>query len=86
MSNYDYQEGSIIEYKTFTGEIRRILVQCREDDIKNGRPGFDGVEVGVTDNVINGVTCGVWGYDSQIVRVVFNPENPVPPFAPVEAK
>ena len=58
-----YSEGSIIDYQTWTGEIRRVIVTNREDDIKNGRSGFDGVLVGDTGNA-------VWGYDDQIVRIV----------------
>jgi hypothetical protein len=63
----DYTEGSIIEYRTFTGGIRRVEVLERCDDVKNGRPGFDGFEVqrSPADD-----TTGVWGYDDQITRVV----------------
>ena len=58
-----YSEGSIIDYRTWTGEVRRVLVKTREDDVKNGRSGFDGV-------MTNDTTFEVWGYDDQIIRVV----------------
>ena len=58
-----YSQGSIIDYRTWTGEVRRVIVTSREDDVKNGRSGFDGVLVNDTGNA-------VWGYDDQIVRVV----------------
>jgi hypothetical protein len=60
----DYKVGDEIVYETFLGNRRRVLVTDREDDIKNGRPGFDGVQVG-------GSEAGeeVWGYDDQIVNV-----------------
>jgi hypothetical protein len=58
----DYKVGDVIEYQTFTGNRRRVLVEYRDPDIKNGRPGFDGVSLSEDG-------MGVWGYDSQIVRV-----------------
>lgn len=63
----DYSIGSIIEYRTFTGGLRRVRVTEKDDDIKNGRAGFGG-ELTVPDPDMPG--DGVWGYDSQIVRVV----------------
>ena len=57
----NYRVGSIITYRTFGGEIRRVTVESKEDDIKNGRPGFDG-------QVRDGEWC--WGYDDQITSVV----------------
>ena len=33
----NYQVGDTIEYTTFDGSVRRVLVQSKEDDIKNGR-------------------------------------------------
>lgn len=58
----NYKVGSIIEYETFTGQVRRVKVTGKDSDIKNGRPGFDGV--------IQGNGMSVWGYDSQITRVL----------------
>ena len=68
----NYKAGSIIEYNTFTGSPRRVLVTERFDDVKNGRPGFDGELVkspgrGFADR---GCPRTVWGYDSQITNVV----------------
>ena len=60
-----YRKGSIIEYKTFDGSLRKVLVTAIIPNIKNKKDGFDGLVVG------DG--CGdysVWGYDDQIIRVV----------------
>jgi len=61
----NYSAGSIIEYRTFDGSVRRILVTERIPEIKNGRDGFDGLVIGQ-----NGYNGNVWGYDSQIIRVI----------------
>lgn len=67
-----YDVGSIIEYSTWGGSVRRILVEDKEDDIKNGRPGFSGKCVNPNTNKPYEQTSsnGVWGYDSQITRVI----------------
>ena len=65
----DYREGSIIVYSPFGGGKRRVLVDEKESNIKNGRPGFSGALVGA-DNKPNADGDGVWGYDDQIIRVV----------------
>lgn len=57
----DYEVGDTIVYSPFGGGERVVLVDEKEADIKNGRPGFGGTIVGEG--------MGVWGYDSQIVRV-----------------
>jgi len=55
-----YAVGDIIKYQTFGGyETRTVRVTAKYDDVKNGRPGFDGM-AGDTP---------VWGYDSQIVKI-----------------
>jgi hypothetical protein len=59
-----YQVGDTIEYLTFGGERRQVIVTNKDDDIKNGRPGFDGTLINET-----GPFNEVWGYDDQIVRV-----------------
>ena len=69
MSNFNYKAGSVIEYRCFGGDLRRVVVEYRDDDIKNGCPGFVGMPT-KGPSTINGVTAGVWGYDSQIVAVV----------------
>ena len=56
-----YKVGDTIQYRDFGGNLRTVLVNGREEDIKNGEPGFFGsMEDGM----------GAWGYDDQIVRVV----------------
>jgi hypothetical protein len=57
----DIAEGDIVTYIAFGGERRRVRVTNVEEDIKNGRPGFDGDVLGDT------LSC--WGYCSQITRV-----------------
>ena len=60
-----YRVGDTIIQRTFIGIIRTVKVASRDPDIKNGRSGFDGT-------VAEGPAAGasVWGYDSQVVRVV----------------
>ncbi len=58
----DYKVGSIIGYETFDGVRRKVVVTAKEQDIKNGRAGFDGHIFGEPNNL-------VWGYDYQIIRV-----------------
>ncbi len=58
---FKYRVGSVIQYVSFGGGLRTVTVDEKEDDIKGGRPGFDGV----TDR-----GEGVWGYDDQIIAVV----------------
>lgn len=62
-----YKAGDVIEYQTFGGgNIRRVLVEYREDNIKNCRPGFSGTAIeGGAD-----ADMSVWGYDDQIISVV----------------
>jgi len=61
-----YGEGDLIEYQTFGGGTRIVRVEAREEDIKNGSPGFDGIVVGGSAEY----GASVWGYDDQITRVV----------------
>ena len=60
-----YKVGDTVRYETFTGELRTIRVTAKLDEVKNGRPGFDGVEV--TPHIKPHLN--VWGYNSQIHRV-----------------
>ena len=62
MINKSYEIGDIVRYMTFTGELRTVMVTDKSDNIKNGRPGFDG-------NIRGAAFDKVWGYDSQIIRV-----------------
>lgn len=64
MSDKDYDVGDIVVYVPFGGGTRRVLVDTKEPDIKNGRPGFAG-----SDLDYGGDEAGVWGYDSQIISV-----------------
>ena len=57
----NYRVGSTTKYRAFGGEVRTVVVESKEADIKNGRPGFDGM-------VHPGEWC--WGYDDQIISVV----------------
>ena len=56
-----YKIGDIVKYRTFMGDYRYVRVTDKEDNIKNGKPGFDGV--------VSGTQETVWGYDYQIVKV-----------------
>lgn len=51
-----YNVGDLITYRTFGGGKRTGVVSLKEEDIKNGQPGFD-------------LETGYWGYDSQITHV-----------------
>ena len=61
MVKFKYKVGSTIKYRAFDGEVRTVVVEEKSDDIKNGRPGFDGTTK-------SGMDC--WGYDDQIIGVV----------------
>ena len=65
MIDKSYKVGDTVRYETFTGELRTVRVTAKLAEIKNGRPGFDGVEVQphIKPNL------NVWGYNSQILRV-----------------
>lgn len=64
--------GDIITYEAFGGVRRTVRVTSHESDIKNGRPGFDGVLVTQDGTPIQGDPFGgeVWGYDDQITGVI----------------
>jgi len=62
MIDKTYKVGDTVRYETSTREIRTVRVTGKYDEIKNGQPGFDGV-----DN--NGKGMNVWGYNYQILRV-----------------
>lgn len=61
MLRLNYKAGSIIKYRAFDGEVRKVVVEDREADVKNGRPGFVGTTTSGED---------VWGYDDQIIEVI----------------
>lgn len=60
----NYSIGSTILYRTIGGAVRRVLVDEKSSDIKNGRPGFGGTVVGGLDDGMS-----VWGYDADIMNV-----------------
>lgn len=62
-----YEVGDWIEYETFGGGRRTCRVTAKFPDVKNGEPGFDAV---TEEDLATRNADGVWGYDSQIVRVL----------------
>ena len=52
----NYEVGDTVIYSPFGGGRRTVVVEEKDPDIKNGRPGFAGGEV--------------WGYDYQIITVI----------------
>jgi hypothetical protein len=62
----DYQQQDLVGYLTFGNDpiedFRVVKIAWRTDDIKHGRPGFVGEEMGGA-----GDGAKVWGYDDQIV-------------------
>ena len=58
-----YKVGNIIKQRTFLGTHRYVKVTAKHDDIKNGKPGFDG-------HVLGDKTETVWGYDYQVLKVL----------------
>ena len=59
-----YSVGDIIEQHCFgmAHHARLVRVTARHKDVKNGRPGFDGF--------LAGCALEVWGYDTDVFRVV----------------
>jgi len=64
-----YKVGDVVTYTTFSGQPRTITVADRSDNIKNGRPGFDGDDD-------NGNTY--WGYDSDVTDVQSGKSKKIP--------
>lgn len=62
-TEHPYEVGDLVTFVDFLGKRRQCIVIDRCPDIKNGQPGFDGVEEETPDE-------GCWGYDHQIVRVM----------------
>lgn len=67
-SKKDYGPGDVVLYRTIDGRLRYCRVDNRMDDVKNGKPGFDG---SVCDSVgfVPYDQGGCWGYDSDIIEV-----------------
>lgn len=66
MAKVNYNVGDTIQYRHSGGGIRTVLVEDKDPDIKNGRPGFAGLCTS-EDMPFGG---GCWGYDDQVIRVV----------------
>lgn len=60
-----YKVGDTIEYTTFGGDVRRVTVTAKHRNVKNGRAGFDAAM-----NNSDGGGVSVWGYDSDVLRVI----------------
>lgn len=56
-----YSEGDTVEYVAFGGEVRVVVVEEKNSNLKNGLPGFCG--------------GGWWGYDYQVTRLVKKAEK-----------
>jgi len=72
-NKFGYKVGDVIEQEAFGGVRRFVLIEGREHDIKNGRPGFDGRLVDREGREIrkdDPIGNGVWGYDYQVKRVI----------------
>lgn len=67
MNSHDYQVGDIVTYLALGGGTRRVRVDEKDEQIKNGEPGFDGTVLGSTAPGEYPLT--VWGYDRQIISV-----------------
>lgn len=59
-----YEVGDVIEQHCFgdASTARLVRVTHKHANVKNAKKGFDGV-------MVNG-GCAVWGYDSDVFRVV----------------
>lgn len=56
----NYEIGDLVRYELWGGGTRVGVVTSKEDDIKNGRPGF-GIRTADGGRF--------WGYDDQIIGV-----------------
>jgi len=65
--NHEYCVGSTLTYLTWGNTPRQVTIDLRMNDIKNGKPGFEGTVIGSGNDGFAPET--VWGYDNQIVRI-----------------
>ena len=65
----DYNVGDVVAQTPFGGGVRYVRVTSKDQNIKNGRPGFDGILV-YRDGTPVESEYGVWGYDDQITEVI----------------
>jgi len=62
--------GDVVAYLAFGGQRRIAKVTGSFEDVKNGRPGFDGeLTPESPDYEPSGQWNSVWGYDSQIIAI-----------------
>ena len=66
----DYNVGDVIAQTPFGGGVRYVRVTSKDQNIKNGRPGFDGDLVLRDGTPVEMEFSGVWGYDDQITEVI----------------
>ena len=64
----DYNVGDVVAQTPFSGGVRYVRVTGKDQNIKNGRPGFDG-DLVLRDGTPVEAEAGVWGYDDQITEV-----------------
>lgn len=65
-----YKVGDVI-WQEIGPWSRHVLVTKRAANIKNGRPGFDGLLCDSHGNVCGDrFGPGVWGYDYEVAKVV----------------
>jgi hypothetical protein len=66
----NYKAGDVVEQWCFgcPEASRMVVVDARYSEVKNGRAGFDGHLLGSGVNV--------WGYDSDVHRVLLSCEVP----------
>lgn len=57
--------GDRILQQMWSGGWRWVEITRLEEDVKNGRPGFDGLQVGIDGKLGQ----GVWGYLDQICGI-----------------
>ena len=65
--------GDVIEYRPFGSTPRRVVVTALYAEIKNGKPGFDGIASGV-----DGDDNSYWGYTNQITAVISRAADTMP--------
>jgi hypothetical protein len=67
----DFEIGDIVSYSNYGGEVLRVFVEQKYEDVKKWQPGFAGFLVDGSDKKVsmNGKTIDVWGYCYQILSV-----------------
>lgn len=66
----DYSEGDLVTMRMRSGRsYRTVEITAQSENVKNGRPGFDGLEMVLDSDGEWQPKHGVWGYDDQIVQI-----------------